>query len=132
MIEMRSRDSADVAAFSVRPWTGVGATGLDVAGELDLATAPAFLGALASALHPRPARLSLGLGRVSFMDARCAGAIVTASAHMGAWGGTLTVLEPRAAVRRVFELCGADDLLARCVANAPTRPARQLSETPVA
>jgi anti-sigma B factor antagonist len=81
------------------------------AGELDIATAPIFLGSLAAALDRRPTSLEVDLRRLTFIDVRCVGAIATASVRMERWGGTLAACRPDRGVRRMFELCGLAHLL---------------------
>jgi anti-anti-sigma factor len=132
MVAVEERAFAEETGFAVDPHIGVGETRLVLAGELDLATAPVFLGALAFALHPRPALVVLDLRRLTFIDARSAGAIATASLRMGDWGGTLAARDPQRIVRRVFELCGLGDLLTPLagLASAPKRPVRRGAETP--
>jgi anti-anti-sigma factor len=110
------------AALAVDPGGTADERHLELTGELDLATAPAFLGALALALHARPALVELDLRRLTFIDAQCAGAIATASMRVSGWGGTLVARAPQSTVRRVFELCGVEDLLwprATCESSPP-------------
>lgn len=104
-------ESVREAALVVDPRSRAEARHLELTGELDLATAPAFLGTLALALHARPALVELDLRKLTFIDARCAGAIATAAMRVSGWGGTLVAREPQSTVRRVFELCGLEDLL---------------------
>lgn len=132
------RAPGGAAGFVADPQGGIGEARLNLVGDLDLATAPLFLGALAAVLHRRPALLVLDLRRLTFIDARCAGAIATAASRMGEWGGTLAAREPQRIVRRALELCGSGDLLVpheavaiawrgrarRGAGSSPSRPAR--------
>lgn len=108
------------AALVVRPRSGRDERHLEVRGELDLATAPAFLSALAFALQARPALVELDLRQLTFIDARCAGAIATASTRVSGWGGTFVAREPQMKVRGVLALCGyADPLWPRETLETP-------------
>ena len=106
----------------VDPYVGAGATWLRLVGELDLATAPTFMDALATALQPRPALVVLDLSQLTYIDARSAGSIATASKRMSGWGGTLAACEPQGLVRRIFDICGFGHLLV--APSGPTRAAR--------
>ncbi len=84
---------------------------LVLVGELDLATMPVFVDALASALAGRPVAVDLDLAQLGFIDARGLDAIAAASTRMSAWGGLLSTHHASAVVQRLFDLCGLDDLL---------------------
>ena len=111
MAAVQELDNVGEAALAAGPRSSTEERRLELTGELDLATAPAFLGALALALHPRPALVELDLRKLTFIDAQCAGAIAMASMRVSGWGGTLVAREPQSTVRRVFELCDVEDLL---------------------
>lgn len=111
MVALTASRAARDPGLVVVPRSDAGETRLVVGGEIDLSTAPTFLGALAFALRARPALVELDLRALTFIDARCAGAIASAAARMSGWGGTLVAREPREIVRCAFELCGIGDLL---------------------
>ena len=122
MVAVRDLDTVGEAALGADPRGSTDERRLELTGELDLATAPAFLGALALALHARPALVELDLRKLTFIDAQCAGAIAAASMRVSGWGGTLVAREPQSTVRRVLELCGVEDLLwprATCESSPP-------------
>lgn len=122
MAAVQELDTVGEAALAADPRSSTEERRLELTGELDLANAPAFLGALALALHARPALVELDLRKLTFIDAQCAGAIATASMRVRGWGGTLVAREPQGTVRRVLELCGVEDLLwprATCESSPP-------------
>ena len=94
-------------------------TRLALTGELDLATASMFAWALSFVLYRHPRRVALDLRRLGAIDARGAHAVGTAATRMGDWGGRLVVRRPRAAVRRVLELCDLGELIAETRDAAP-------------
>lgn len=113
----------------VAPHAGPSETRVVVVGELDLATLPMFVGSLTLALHHRPSLVVLDFRRLSFIDARSAGAIAWSSTRMREWDGTLAVHRPQRTVRRVLGLCGLADLLVphRVLTDATPVPAPQES-----
>ena len=85
---------------------------LVVGGDLDLASAPLLVTALAGVLHRRQcARVVLDLEGVGFMDATGLGCIVRAWQSLAVRGGALAVRRPSRSVRRLLELCELGELL---------------------
>lgn len=84
-----------------------GVTRLDVAGELDLATAPALGEAVAGLLAAgEPLTLVLDLSEVSFLDSSGLGALLQARAEVLAAGGRLTLARVQPGPRRVIAIAG--------------------------
>ena len=81
-----------------------------VAGELDLASAPA-LGATLRRLDPGCEAVTLDLRALTFMDVAGLHSVVDARRLMFATGRRLHVLGPHCAVARVLELTGTRGLL---------------------
>lgn len=77
---------------------------VDVAGELDLATAPLLEDALMSA--PPGLDIIVDLEHVSFMDARGVTALITAERHIRSHGASLRVRNAAPHVERVIEITG--------------------------
>lgn len=92
-----------------RPIAAGAAIRLAPVGELDIATAPIFVGSLTAALDRRPTSVEVDLRWLAFIDARCVGAIATASERMETWGGSLAACRADRGVRRMFALCGLVD-----------------------
>jgi len=84
-----------------------GVTRLDVAGELDLATAPALREAVAGLLAAGEAlTLVLELSGVSFLDSSGLGALLQARAEVLAAGGRLSLAGVQPGPRRVIAIAG--------------------------
>ena len=87
-----------------------GCTRLDVAGELDLATAPALHEAVAGLLAEGEAlTLVLDLTGMTFLDSSGLGALLQARAEVLAAGGRLTLAGVRPGPRRVIAIAGLAD-----------------------
>jgi len=91
-----------------------------VAGELDMVSAPGF----EEALIGLPDRLKLDLQGVTFLDSAGVAVLIRQHRQRGENGGSLRIVEPSRAVRRVLEVSGLLDLLTGCgsggAATAPS------------
>ena len=65
---MTAERIVDDAALSVEVVEHDGSVVVSLAGELDLATSPLLRRAVAQALHPHSCRITLDLGRLTFVD----------------------------------------------------------------
>ena len=79
---------------------------LSLAGELDLATAPALREALRGAVDRSPKRLVVDLTEVTFVDSTVLGALVEARSALG--GDAFALAAPGLEVRRALEVSGLD------------------------
>ena len=79
---------------------------LSLAGELDLADAPALREALRGAVERSPRRLVVDLAEVTFVDSTVLGALVEARARIG--GEAFALAAPGLEVRRALEVSGLD------------------------
>jgi anti-anti-sigma factor len=77
---------------------------IEIAGEIDLATAPLVLAAATSFLDDASGDLTLDLIAVSFADSAFVAAVVEIAGQLD---GELWLLNPTAAVKRVFLAAGA-------------------------
>jgi anti-sigma B factor antagonist len=84
---------------------------VEVAGELDLATAPELEAALRDALSEHPARVVVDLAAVAFADSTCVHLLVRARNEAAERGIGFRVVAPEGSAGAVFALCGADHLL---------------------
>ena len=93
-------------ALDYRVRTAGGITIAELAGELDLASAPALRERLAGLLRPGSGRLVLDLSRVSFCDASGLAVLVGTARRARQLGGflRLAAVSPQAA--RVLDLTG--------------------------
>jgi|SRR5579884_433421 len=82
-------------------------TVLAVAGELDLASAPAFKWAVSDELRGGARHVVLDLGRVSFMDSTAIGVLVGLERSL-AEGQWLALADLQSDVRMTFEVTGLD------------------------
>jgi anti-sigma B factor antagonist len=79
---------------------------LSLAGELDLADAPALREALRRAAERSPKRLVVDLTDVTFVDSTILGALVEARSALG--GDAFALAAPGFEVRRALEVSGLD------------------------
>jgi len=79
---------------------------LSLAGELDLAAAPALRDALRHAVERSPKRLVVDLAQVTFVDSTILGALVEARSALG--GDAFALAAPGLEVRRALEVSGLD------------------------
>jgi anti-sigma B factor antagonist len=79
---------------------------LSLAGELDLADAPALREALRRAVERSPKRLVVDLTEVTFVDSTVLGALVEARSALG--GEAFALASPGLEVRRALEVSGLD------------------------
>ena len=84
---------------------------VDVAGELDLATAPQVRAAVAAALADGCGTLVLDLGEATFIDSSGLHLVVDADARCREVGVVLVVRPAPDPVQHVFALCGLSDQL---------------------
>jgi anti-anti-sigma factor len=105
----RSLSGTSTEALTLQPvGDAEGHLRLVVAGEVDMATSGLLEQAIAAALDPHPpARVTVDLGGVTFMDS--SGIVVLLHAHRRATalGCPLVVADPQPAVRRVLQITGA-------------------------
>src|ERR1700683_1439360 len=93
-----------------------GITIAELAGELDIANAPALREELLSFLRPGSSRLVIDLSKVSFCDATGLAALVSTARRAGLLGGFLRLAAVSPQVAQVLEITG----LHRHLANFPT------------
>ncbi len=98
---------------------GSGGVILTVAGELDMATAPALRERLIGVIEGGASRLVIDLCPVSFMDSVAMAAIIHARTLMSGEGLMAIVLDEDSYTRLVFEIAG----LPRCLDLFETREA---------
>ncbi|PFX03110.1 Anti-sigma-F factor antagonist RsfB [Nocardia farcinica] len=88
-----------------------GATVLTVAGEVDLATAPALENAIEGVLGEKPAALIIDLTRVSFLASAGMAALVAAHQRAGA-ATTIVVVADGPATSRQLKMTSLDQVFA--------------------
>jgi anti-anti-sigma factor len=93
-----------------------GITVAELAGELDIANAPALREQLLSLLRPGSSRLVIDLSKVSFCDATGLAVLVSTARRAGLLGGFLRLAAVSPQVAQVLEITG----LHRHLANFPT------------
>ena len=84
-----------------------GATIIEVAGELDLHSAPQLRAEVVRAIESQsPPRIIIDLGGVTFLDSTGVGVLVGALKRAREANGALQFCSPQARVYRVFEITG--------------------------
>lgn len=96
----------DVRVRELSDWTL-----LEVAGPLDVATAPAFRQALLEAQYGRGARVAVDLSGLEFLDSFGLGVLVGGAKRARLHAGELLLVAPPSRIRRVLEVSGVDRLL---------------------
>ena len=84
---------------------------LEVAGELDLATAPALLDRVRAAVAEHPAAIVLDLADLAFCDSSGINALIDAQTYAAGTGIPLRVVNARRVTRRALEVTGVLPLL---------------------
>lgn len=88
-----------------------GWTVITAAGQLDVATAPAFRQTLLEAQYGGGAQVALEFSGLEFLDSFGLGVVVGGVKRARTHAGELAVVCPRGRIRHVFELTGVDRLL---------------------
>jgi anti-sigma B factor antagonist len=108
----RSRDSRPPAtSLAITPTTVGFRRVLEVAGQVDLATAPSFTAALQAALASGEREIWVDLTGVTFMDSSGLHALLAARHRLQPDGHRLAVIAPPGPVRRLLELTAVDRIL---------------------
>ena len=89
------------------PWTV-----LSVGGDLDVVGAPDMRQAVVAAVAEGSRLLALDLSELDFVDSFGLGAVVGALKRVRQRGGELALVCPSSRIRRVFEICDLDRILA--------------------
>ena len=89
------------------PWTV-----LSVGGDLDVVGAPDLRQAVVTAVAEGSRLLALDLSELDFVDSFGLGAVVGALKRVRQRGGELALVCPSSRIRRVFEICDLDRILA--------------------
>ena len=85
---------------------------LDVAGEVDLSTAPALRSRIDTVLDEGGRRLVVDLADVSFMDSSGLSVLVSGYKGMREAGGEMAVVCPNVAIAKIFSITGLDRVFA--------------------
>ncbi len=85
---------------------------LSVGGDLDVVGAPDLRQAVVAAVAEGSRLLTLDLSDLDFVDSFGIGAVVGALKRLRQRGGDLAVVCPTPRIRRVFEICDLDKILA--------------------
>ena len=87
-------------------------TVLEVAGEVDVYTAPALRDRIADLLDGGRQRLVVDLGGVEFLDSTGLGVLVAGLNRAREVGGTLSLVCPQERVLKLFRITGLDEVFA--------------------
>ena len=85
-------------------------TVLDVAGEVDLSSAPILRARIEELVHLKTQRLIVDLRDVSFMDSSGLSVLVACMKRMREAGGELAIACPNGSILKVFTVTGLDRL----------------------
>lgn len=115
----------DRLTISVSP--GPGYLVVSVAGEIDTVTASQFREQLASVITCGARRVVVDLARVTFMDSAGIGVLTATHRVLAVQQGSLAVVSPSPAVRRVLSLSGLDQVIL-VTSSVPDAAARWTTE----
>src|SRR5690349_6886009 len=87
------------------------ATVVSVAGDLDIASAPALKQALGDLMGTGIRHVEIDLAAADFIDSSGLGALLWAERRLSAVGGDLAITHAEGNIGRTFELAGMDGLL---------------------
>ena len=87
-----------------------GHTVLEVAGEVDVHTAPVLRRQALELVTAGRRRMVVDLGRVDFLDSSGLGVLVEIQSRLREAGGTLTLARPPDRIRKLFVLTGLDQV----------------------
>ena len=99
--------SVTIRRYEKPPWTV-----LSIGGDLDVVGAPDLRQAVVAAVAEGSRLLALDLSELDFVDSFGIGAVVGALKRLRQRGGDLAVVCPSPRIRRVFEICDLDRILA--------------------
>jgi anti-anti-sigma factor len=103
--------TADPRPFGVRGHAGPDEIVLVCTGEADVAAAPLLAHALTQMSGYGPARVSVDLSDLEFIDTHCLAIIFSASDQLRDRGAELVLRSPRPAVRRLLSILQREDLV---------------------
>ncbi|MDQ1379709.1 MAG: anti-sigma factor antagonist [Actinomycetota bacterium] len=84
---------------------------VELEGELDLANCESLRAILREITSRKPARVVVNLAQLSFLDSSGIRCLIGVAQDTARTETTFVVSQPQAAVRRVMEVCGVDELL---------------------
>jgi anti-sigma B factor antagonist len=87
------------------------ATVVSVAGDLDIASAPAFKQIVGDLMGTGIRHVEIDLGQTEFIDSSGLGALLWADRRLSAVGGDLEVTHAEGPIARTFTLAGLDSLI---------------------
>jgi anti-sigma B factor antagonist len=86
-------------------------TVIALAGELDLASAPALQDCLSEATAGGAETIGIDLGRLTYIDSAGLGVLVSAHKRLESMGGSLVIRQPNDRVMRIFTVSGLSNYL---------------------
>jgi anti-sigma B factor antagonist len=95
-----------IASRSFQGWTVI-----DVAGELDLNTAPALREQIEHAVDAGATRVAIGMTEVTFMDSTGLGMLVSSLKRLQERDGQLALVGIDGSPRKVLSITGLDDMM---------------------
>ncbi|HTK16518.1 MAG TPA: STAS domain-containing protein [Acidimicrobiia bacterium] len=101
--------SAQLLRWSIAAAAGTVTVALE--GELDLANSESVREVLREVTSRKPAQVVVNLAQLSFLDSSGIRCLIGAVQDADSSETRLEVRQPQAAVRRVMEVCGVDELL---------------------
>ena len=101
--------STQLLRWSITASAGTATVTLE--GELDLANCESLGEVLREVTNRKPDHVIVDLAQVSFLDSSGIRCLIGAVQDAARSGTGLVVRQPQAAVRRVMEVCGVDELL---------------------
>ena len=104
-------DAADAMTLTVTPRDAEGgARVLDLAGEVDVYTAPQLRSAIMGEVERGTKHLLINLHRVGYMDSTGLGILIGGVKRLRESGGALLLIGPTPRIARIFEITGLNTI----------------------
>lgn len=99
------------ADFAVNPQSANGLLIVEVAGEVDLFTAPELKTAITEGIDGGSKKVVIDLTETTFVDSTALGVLIGAVKRLRAAEGGLTIVNSDENIARTFEITGLDQIL---------------------
>jgi anti-sigma B factor antagonist len=97
--------------FAVNPQTENGLLVVEVAGEIDLFTAPELKNAITDGIDAGSEKVVIDLSKTTFLDSTALGVLLGAVKRLRANDGSLAIVNSDENIAKTFEITGLDQIL---------------------
>ena len=97
--------------FAVKPQSADGLLIVEVAGEIDLFTAPELKSAISEGLDGGSEKVVIDLTETTFLDSTALGVLIGTVKRLRDHDGSMTIVNSDKNIARTFEITGLDQIL---------------------